>query len=47
MHGLNLNTLHEHIPKDILPSELGGEQPPHDSRIWLKNLLGSSLGVNL
>lgn len=47
MHGLNLNTLHEHIAKDILPSELGGEQRPYDSRIWLKSLLGSSLGVDL
>ncbi|XP_027847993.2 clavesin-2-like isoform X1 [Aphis gossypii] len=47
LHGLNLNTLHKHFPRDILPSELGGEQPPYDSRIWLKSLLGSSLGVDL
>jgi len=47
MHGLNLNTLHEYFPRDILPSELGGEQPPYDSRVWLKSLLGSSLGVDL
>ncbi|XP_050423615.1 clavesin-2-like isoform X2 [Adelges cooleyi] len=47
MHGLNLNTLHNYFPKDVLPSELGGELPPYDSRTWLKCLLGSSLGVDL
>ncbi|XP_050549114.1 clavesin-2-like [Daktulosphaira vitifoliae] len=47
VHGLNLNTLHDHFPKDVLPSELGGELPPYDSRTWLKCLLESSLGVSL
>ncbi|KAF5270683.1 hypothetical protein FQA39_LY01421 [Lamprigera yunnana] len=38
VHGNNLSTLHDYVPKDILPAEMGGEQPSYNPHDWLKNL---------
>ncbi|CAH1984247.1 unnamed protein product [Acanthoscelides obtectus] len=38
VHGNNLSTLHEHVHKDILPAELGGEQPSYNPRSFLDTL---------
>lgn len=38
VHGNNLSTLHDYVHKDILPAELGGEQPSYNPEIWLKTL---------
>ncbi|BES92345.1 SEC14 [Nesidiocoris tenuis] len=42
VHGNNLSTLHEHIPMDVLPAELGGEGPPHSPTIWAHELTEGS-----
>ncbi|KAF7265727.1 clavesin-1-like isoform X2 [Rhynchophorus ferrugineus] len=34
-HGNNLSTLHELVHKDVLPAELGGEQPSYNPRSFL------------
>lgn len=39
VHGNNLSTLHEYVARDILPAELGGEQPSYNPEIWLNKLL--------
>ncbi|CAH1187822.1 unnamed protein product [Phyllotreta striolata] len=38
VHGNNLSTLHEHVHKDVLPAELGGEEPSYDPRSFLETL---------
>ncbi|KAJ8953577.1 hypothetical protein NQ318_002999, partial [Aromia moschata] len=38
VHGNNLSTLHELVHKDILPAELGGEQPSYNPRSFLDAL---------
>lgn len=38
VHGNNLSTLHEHVHKDVLPAELGGEEPSYDPRSFLESL---------
>ncbi|XP_073961630.1 clavesin-2-like [Choristoneura fumiferana] len=35
LHGNNLSTLHDALPLDILPAELGGEGPSYNSERWL------------
>ncbi|XP_075151269.1 clavesin-2-like [Haematobia irritans] len=42
IHGTNLNSLHELVSKDILPSELGGETPNVNNLDWYHSLLDSS-----
>lgn len=39
MHGNNLNSLHQLIVPEILPSELGGMMPPYDMGTWARTLL--------
>ncbi|KAL3272762.1 hypothetical protein HHI36_014223 [Cryptolaemus montrouzieri] len=36
VHGNNMSVLHEHVHKDILPSDLGGERPSYNPEQWLK-----------
>lgn len=36
LHGNNLSTLHDSLPLDILPAELGGESPSYNSERWLQ-----------
>ncbi|GBP16691.1 Clavesin-2 [Eumeta japonica] len=36
LHGNNLSTLHDALPLDILPAELGGEGPSYNSERWLQ-----------
>nr|XP_023029343.1 clavesin-2-like [Leptinotarsa decemlineata]XP_023029344.1 clavesin-2-like [Leptinotarsa decemlineata] len=38
VHGNNLSTLHEHVHKDVLPAEMGGEQPSYNPRSFLDTL---------
>ncbi|XP_029482132.1 clavesin-1-like [Oncorhynchus nerka] len=40
LHGNNLNSLHQLILPDCLPSEFGGTLPPYDMGIWARTLLG-------
>lgn len=42
MHGANLSTLHECISKDVLPTELGGENKSVNPLDWVHILLESS-----
>jgi hypothetical protein len=42
LHGTNLSTLHEVVPRDILPPELGGEGPQFNPLLWYHTLLESS-----
>ncbi|ERL85961.1 clavesin-1 isoform X1 [Dendroctonus ponderosae] len=37
-HGNNLSTLHELVHRDVLPAELGGEQPSYNPRSFLDSL---------
>lgn len=39
VHGNNLSTLHDCVAKDILPAELGGEQPSYNPELWLAKLM--------
>lgn len=43
LHGYNLSTLHEYVTKDILPSDLGGEGPSHNTEDWLAKLSPKNL----
>ncbi|KAK9885395.1 hypothetical protein WA026_010890 [Henosepilachna vigintioctopunctata] len=36
VHGNNMSVLHEHVHKDILPADLGGEKPSYNPEQWLK-----------
>lgn len=38
VHGNNLSTLHELVHRDILPAEMGGEQPSYNPRSFLNTL---------
>uniref|UniRef100_A0ACB8FDY4 Clavesin-1 n=1 Tax=Sphaerodactylus townsendi TaxID=933632 RepID=A0ACB8FDY4_9SAUR len=40
LHGNNLNSLHQLIHPDCLPSEFGGTLPPYDMGTWARTLLG-------
>ncbi|KAK3088715.1 hypothetical protein FSP39_022936 [Pinctada imbricata] len=40
MHGINVGTLHFHIHKEILPTELGGTLPPYNNLQWAEQLIG-------
>lgn len=46
VHGNNLSTLHDYVTKDILPAELGGEQPSYNPEVWLKTLLEAEEAKN-
>lgn len=39
VHGNNLSTLFEYVPRDILPAEMGGEQAGYNPEIWLKKIM--------
>lgn len=45
MHGNNLSTLHEHVATDILPTEMGGEQPSYNPQIWIDKILKSDAKI--
>lgn len=38
LHGNNLSTLHEYLSRDVLPSDLGGEGPSHNTEDWLAKI---------
>lgn len=40
LHGNNLNSLHQLIHPECLPSEFGGTLPPYDMGTWARTLLG-------
>ncbi|XP_006633970.2 clavesin-1 [Lepisosteus oculatus] len=40
LHGNNLNSLHQLIYPECLPSEFGGILPPYDMGTWARTLLG-------
>ncbi|KAK6492100.1 clavesin-1 [Huso huso] len=40
LHGNNLNSLHQLIFPECLPSEFGGTLPPYDMGTWARTLLG-------
>ncbi|XP_050466185.1 clavesin-2-like [Cataglyphis hispanica] len=39
LHGNNLSTLHEHLPTDILPAELGGTGPAFSPGLWAEPVI--------
>nr|CAD7413445.1 unnamed protein product [Timema poppensis] len=39
VHGNNLSSLHEAVPRDVLPPELGGEGPPFSPLMWARQLM--------
>lgn len=41
LHGNDLNSLHKHIPQDILPAEYGGTLPPFDNTQWRQRILNN------
>lgn len=38
VHGNNLSTLHDYLPKDILPTELGGDLATYNPEVWIKSI---------
>lgn len=38
VHGNNLSTLFEYVPRDILPAELGGELASYNPEVWLAKM---------
>lgn len=38
VHGNNLSTLHEHVHKDVLPAEMGGEEPSYNPQTFIDKL---------
>lgn len=42
LHGNNLALLYRHVQPDILPAELGGNQPPYHIQSWLTHMTGKS-----
>ncbi|XP_053308869.1 alpha-tocopherol transfer protein-like [Spea bombifrons] len=44
LHGSDLNSLHENIPKDILPEQYGGTAGKLDTSAWSQMLLNSEEG---
>ncbi|XP_020283875.1 clavesin-2-like [Pseudomyrmex gracilis] len=43
LHGNNLSTLHEHLPTDILPAELGGTGPAFNPGLWAEPVIRASM----
>lgn len=43
LHGNNLSTLHEHLPTDILPTELGGTGPAFNPGLWAEPVIHSAM----
>lgn len=43
LHGNNLSTLHEHLPTDILPAELGGTGPAFNPGLWAEPVIRSAM----
>ncbi|XP_078045647.1 clavesin-2 [Augochlora pura] len=43
LHGNNLSTLHEHLPTDILPAELGGTGPAFNPGLWADPVIHSAM----
>ncbi|XP_015173740.1 PREDICTED: clavesin-2-like [Polistes dominula] len=43
LHGNNLSTLHEHLPTDILPAELGGTGPSFNPGLWAEPVIHSAM----
>ncbi|KAJ8679443.1 hypothetical protein QAD02_015230 [Eretmocerus hayati] len=43
LHGNNLSSLHQHLPLDILPSELGGTGPAFNPGLWAEPVIHSAL----
>lgn len=43
LHGNNLSTLHEHLPTDILPAELGGTGPAFNPGLWAEPVIYSAM----
>lgn len=39
LHGRKLESLHKFIPKEALPKEYGGTQPPFDNSHWRSSIL--------
>lgn len=43
LHGNNLSSLHEHLPTDILPAELGGTGPAFNPGLWAEPVIHSAM----
>ncbi|XP_014205030.1 clavesin-2-like [Copidosoma floridanum] len=43
LHGNNLSTLHQHLPLDILPSELGGTGPAFNPGLWAEPVIHTAV----
>lgn len=43
LHGNNLSTLHEHLPTDILPAELGGTGPAFNPGLWAEPVIHTAM----
>ncbi|OXU26783.1 hypothetical protein TSAR_006491 [Trichomalopsis sarcophagae] len=43
LHGNNLSTLHQHLPLDILPAELGGTGPGFNPGLWAEPVIHSAI----
>ncbi|CAL1684912.1 unnamed protein product [Lasius platythorax] len=43
LHGNNLSTLHQHLPTDILPAELGGTGPAFNPGLWAEPVIHSAM----
>ncbi|XP_058799097.1 clavesin-2-like [Phymastichus coffea] len=43
LHGNNLSTLHQHLPLDILPAELGGTGPAFNPGLWAEPVIHSAI----
>lgn len=43
LHGNNLSTLHQHLPTDILPAELGGSGPAFNPGLWAEPVIHSAM----
>jgi len=43
LHGNNLSTLHEHLPTDILPAELGGTGPAFNPGLWAEPVIHAAM----
>lgn len=42
VHGNNLSTLFDYVPRDILPTELGGEQSSYNPNTWIERLMNET-----
>ncbi|EZA54189.1 clavesin-2 [Ooceraea biroi] len=43
LHGNNLSTLHEYLPTDILPAELGGTGPAFNPGLWAEPVIHAAM----